>query len=311
MATKYLAAAANNSAASWWGSRPYLLNFVGASSRYVNVPTSSALNFGTGAFSVSFWVNATNPTASQDSMVAKDSYAGGSSYAGWMINIGSSNKLNFETRAVVSGSGPDNAVLSTAAFPTATLTHVCCVRDGSSPATLRIYINGSLNNSASEASSTNVSASTAMTIGAINASSLSQYFDGSISNIIIYNTNLTSGNVSSLYNSGAGVYSDPIGGAVYHARFDEGSGTTLSDAVNSNTGNLINSPTWSAKAVCLNVVAAPGIADVAHLNGNNLTLDVPLSCSSVQMTGGEQLIVPSKTLYPMLARNFGGHFAKA
>ena len=158
---------------------------------YVLVPNNNSLNFGTAAFSLCAWVQASNPVTNQDAIFGKDSFAGTSSYAGYLLNVsGTPAKWAFETRNVVSGSGPDTQLLSVSA-PGTTWTHLAGVREGTSPATLRLYVNGLSDNSATETAITNVTNSTAAIIGALNAGLLSQFFNGQLDDIRIYNRALS------------------------------------------------------------------------------------------------------------------------
>ena len=80
-----------------------------------------------------------------------------------------------------------------------------------------------------------------------------QYFDGKIDEVAVWNDELTSAEVTAIYNSGnmlnvssdSGNYASAANLKGYY-RFNEGSGTSLQDnSSNSNTGT-INGATWTA-----------------------------------------------------------------
>ena len=250
---------------------------------YATISNSNVLNFGTGAFAISAWVKADNPSSNADGIFSKDSFAGGSSYTGFLLNVGDSNKWAFETRNVVSGSGPRAQVVSVANAGT-DRTHLVGVRDGISPAPLRLYVNGVLVNSETEAAEANISNNTTATIGALNADFLGQYFNGVIEAVSAYNRALSATEVSQLYRDPLGMFNRvrvPVGpkrtpvtprgsaltlnrgipriGAINrshpHARGlvscwrampDMERGTRWRDLAGKNDGTLVNGPTWRA-----------------------------------------------------------------
>jgi len=73
-------------------------------------------------------------------------------------------------------------------------------------------------------------------------------FDGSLDDLRLYSTELTTGDISALYNNGVGTESESgsLGtDLIAHWKFDEGTGITTADSSgNGNTGTLVNSPTW-------------------------------------------------------------------
>ena len=81
----------------------------------------------------------------------------------------------------------------------------------------------------------------------------SQYFDGKIDEVAVWNDELTSAEVTAIYNSGnmlnvssdSGNYASAANLQGYY-RFNEGSGTSLQDnSSNSNTGTITGA-TWTA-----------------------------------------------------------------
>ena len=83
--------------------------------------------------------------------------------------------------------------------------------------------------------------------------SLSNIFDGEINNAAIFNTALSSSNMTAIYNSGAPIDLSSNSGnynassnLIFWMRFNEGTGTSYADSsTNSFTGSGVNTPTWS------------------------------------------------------------------
>ena len=84
-------------------------------------------------------------------------------------------------------------------------------------------------------------------------SSLSNIFDGEINNAAIFNTALSSSNMTAIYNSGVPIDLSSNSGnynassnLIFWMRFNEGTGTSYADSsTNSFTGSGVNTPTWS------------------------------------------------------------------
>ena len=79
------------------------------------------------------------------------------------------------------------------------------------------------------------------------------YIAGNIDEVAIWDTNLSSADITAIYNSGvpnnlmssASYDTDRTGNLVGYWRFEEGTGTSVADSSdNSNTGTLVNTPTW-------------------------------------------------------------------
>lgn len=84
-------------------------------------------------------------------------------------------------------------------------------------------------------------------------STLSNIFDGEINNAAIFNTALSSSNMTAIYNSGVPIDLSSNSGnynassnLIFWMRFNEGTGTSYADSsTNSFTGSGVNTPTWS------------------------------------------------------------------
>ena len=167
----------------------------------VSVPSSSELNFGTNDFTVEFWVRFQDLVDQSNGLVSKDSYAGGSAYAGWVINIADGlGGFGIETRHLVAGNGPDtNARWVKSNLSTLTWYHVAAIRQSS---ILSLFVNGVLRASAQELLLTDVNCATEQTIGSLNAGHLQQ-FQGDLDEVSIFNRALSSTEVAAIYAAGS------------------------------------------------------------------------------------------------------------
>lgn len=111
----------------------------------------------------------------------------------------------------------------------------------SATTTVTLYLNGVSVNSSATFTTVGNTQNNAIRI----APSANTRFDGALDDIRIFNSTLTSGEVTALYGYREG--SLTASALVAHWRFDEGSGSSVSDtSSNSNTGTITGSPTWVA-----------------------------------------------------------------
>lgn len=176
----------------------------------VAVANNDVFNIGSGPFSLSVWVKADNPTVNADGVIAKDNYSGTTTYNGFLLNVQADNKWAFQTRKKVAGVGPSTVVFSQNPASTGWV-HLVAVREGNSPATLSLYVNGVLQNTAVEASETNINNLSALYIGMLGPTP-PQYFDGVVDEVRFYNIALNQEKVTALYNSGVGTEVVSVGG---------------------------------------------------------------------------------------------------
>lgn len=114
--------------------------------------------------------------------------------------------------------------------------------------TYKLYLNNVLKGTNAFTAAWNESATRVYcTIGAVRFSSFHLYdFDGNIDEIAIWNTTLSAGNITALYNSGNGaIDAASISGLVAYWRMgdgtEEGSGSTVYDmSTNSYNGTIVN-----------------------------------------------------------------------
>ena len=153
---------------------------------YLSVPSTTALQFGTGDFTVESWVYLTaTPSAQYAQIIGRTEYG---TNADWMLQITNANKLTFYL-----GSTASFIVTSTAAISLNTWTHVAVSRSGSS---FKLFINGTIDGTATNSGSTDATGSGVYTIGSDQAGDevlLSGYLSNlrAVKGTAIYTSNFT------------------------------------------------------------------------------------------------------------------------
>lgn len=169
-----------------------------AANEFLSLADNAAFEPGAGAWSVAFWVKLTDATPAADAgLVGKYNFI--SNQRSWVVN----QKTDGQTRVVVSSNGAVTTLLSTTdARSDATWYHVVAVYVPST--SLKIYINGSLNNTNTTSIPASIHNSNAsFKIGAwANDENLSS--NGTYDEVAIYSKELSADNVTWLYNSGNG-----------------------------------------------------------------------------------------------------------
>ena len=170
-----------------------VFNFDSASSQFIDVPTTDSINF-TSAFSTAMWFKTTS-TASMFSS------HGTSSIKYFIQWTGSSNRIRLRiydsTNAAIT---IDN--IPSQDFDNGNWHHLAFTTDGTTSTNkVIIYLNGQeLSNKGTLANTGIKSVTGSLKIGALNDGS--NTFDGQLSNFQAWNTELTSTEVTTLYNSG-------------------------------------------------------------------------------------------------------------
>ncbi len=223
------------------GKRSRALSFDG-SAEYVNIPDNNQLQV-TGSLTLAGWVyRRGDSTGSSGTIIGKDLDLN----AGYSLEVKDSSEASPDkVRCLLNGlSG--NSLHSTASIPNNTWTHIACVYNGS---TIQVYINGQSSGSVNSTGSISTSTD-ALRIGhSKGTSNASNYFNGDIDDVRIYNRSLSATEIAALYNVGAQrVIVANKTGLVGYWSFNEGTSTTAGDFSGSvNNGTLTGSnglPTW-------------------------------------------------------------------
>lgn len=179
----------------------------------------------------------------------------GTAGAGYQLTQGDSGGATAEISCLL------NAVAwckSTATFAnTTSWVHIVLTRQSG---TLKFYINGVLNANTYTTSPTAPASGTTLGIGQEPGTVGSRFFSGAVDEVRIYDRALTSGDVTALYNGGAGVVGTTEANLVAGFHLDEGSGTSTADySGGGHTGTLNGTATW----VTGYVAAAASLTDVS------------------------------------------------
>jgi hypothetical protein len=154
----------------------------------IRISNNDSLNFGTSDFSMSLWIK---PNSEYCQIIGKDVFPGG--LLGYYLSIGAAGtrKLRFATRNV-----SDNTLDSPNPLPNE-WTYIVAVRKSN---ILKLYINGTLDSSLSESSTTNVSSNADFKIGRFDEwIGVQSSFYGNIDDIRIYNRALSETEIQQLY----------------------------------------------------------------------------------------------------------------
>ncbi len=234
---------------------------------YVHIgdPAGGQLDFGSGDFSVGFWMK-TSGYVDQSSSVnvpLSKTAVGTGNAAGYYFQYGSSNQLQFVVR-----NGSSTYALATPTSIVGDWHYYMGVRSGS---TMYFYQDGvSVGSTAVSGSTSN---SEFFQVGSYGAGGPYFNVNGSMDEVRVYNRALAATEIQSLYDLGS---SDKInssisqkqgGGTLANGlagywKFDEGTGTSAADAsTNANTGTLQGSPIWQSSGKIGTAVTFDGSND--------------------------------------------------
>ena len=173
--------------------------FDGSSGR-ISMENPGHLNFGTGPFSLEAWFNwnGGGGTAANN-IIRKSDYPVSGPGSGYWLRVGSGT-LEFSVGATT---GPDGQSLVTAPISTGAWHHAVAVRDDSGA--VKLYVDGQAQGTVvRQASSANSTSETPFTIGAWDDRfGVTEFFNGQIDEIAVYNRALSASGARSLFEAGS------------------------------------------------------------------------------------------------------------
>ena len=175
----------------------YSMDFVAASSQYINAGNNASLNFGTGDGSVSCWFKTTqNVTGAVDLVINGGFSTGGKAY---LLYLDSSEKVGFY---LDDNSSPTTPAQSSGSVADGNWHHVVGVRESGN---IKLYLDGSPVSTQTD-STGNIDSTDPLIIGAgMNASTgvVGNFYDGKIDEVAIWNTALGETAIQEIYNATA------------------------------------------------------------------------------------------------------------
>ena len=213
------------------------LDFDGVNDQ-VNVTTSD-VDFGANDFTVTAIANWTGSNA-DGKLAYAERGTSPSALAAWQIRTDGAGNMKFQTNTA-SGGWTEVSFSGVEAILNKGLTHLTFVRVGSS---VTLYINGALYSSGSGIASTLDPANGNFCIG--NRIGSANYWNGLIGQYKIFNTALTAGQVSDLYNNPEKIVPDGVANSALKLWLPmmEGAGTTVYDGSGNGNHGTINGATW-------------------------------------------------------------------
>ena len=155
-----------------------------------------------GDWSISVWINAT--TVQHSVIIGKWNGGGSASDLGYIIRIGSDNKLY---TSVGTTSGPSAVSTSRISIDEDRWYHLVMVADVGNM--LRLYADGvNVVNASLSASGSIRNTTSGISIGSYNAGEYNQPFDGNIGEVMIFADALNSTTINQMYNASKGTYSN-------------------------------------------------------------------------------------------------------
>ncbi len=224
------------------------LEFLNASSQYVNCGSSSLFDVGSADFCVMCWFNV---TVNGDEIVSKGRFA--DIGPGWQLrrNNGGGGHI---LAAFSDGTGGFDIVLTAAAFPLNTWTHCAIVRDNVA-SLYRLYINGVEDDSTAILNASgSLNNSNDFLIGAVEepAGTPTRFMDGLIDDLRFYPNLVGAAEIQTIYSAGQTAGHDGIVAPTRYLLNEGAPGVAAAGAgvikdvgANKINGTPVNSPVWA------------------------------------------------------------------
>jgi hypothetical protein len=198
----------------------------------IDIGTTSTFDFTSSAFSVSFWVKF-NDVSTYQSLVMRGQWY----LEGWEIALATTAEIWLRT---YQNSGIQTSQSTANSIPKDEWINVTCARSGT---TCNIYINGVLDVDVAASHTDPTTSTDALVFGVESSGGASQYFDGDMSDVRIYDAALTADEVQYIYTNGDQGTDPTTTNLVSQWLLDEGTGTTATDNAGSNDGTITGA-TW-------------------------------------------------------------------
>jgi hypothetical protein len=163
------------------------------SAAHVVIPDSDAWDFGTGDFSISFWMIQNSLAGSHQGIISGDS--SGDPSVGWSIYT----LVDGQIHVSVNEASTNVVTSGTRHIDIATWNHIVLRREGTGSTGLNVWINGLAGSSPQTGNVTINSANTGLTFGRYYSNVDSFYLAGYLDDIRVYNRALTSQEIWQLY----------------------------------------------------------------------------------------------------------------
>ncbi len=200
----------------------------------------------TSSFTLEAWVRPDTLTASRP-VIAKSESAGGNS--GYLLSA----RYTGNPTGFVASAGAAKSVVRPSPLPEAVWSHLAFTSDGTN---LHFYIDGKLAATAPAIAAKATAASLVIGYGQV----LGGYFDGMIDEVRLYDVARSESEIQVDRDTAVGLDQIPV--AAYS--FDEGSGTTVKDAIGSHTGT-ISGATWSSSGKYGSALSFDGTNDLVSI----------------------------------------------
>jgi hypothetical protein len=248
---------ANEASSPAWNGNTYSLSLDGTND-YVEVADSDDFSFGNGstnsAFSYSFWVRVDRSSSNVfQHLISK----GSSNNSEYLIQHMPPNSYGLNVNSIYFALYPGSTSGTVVESPASSITlntwhHIVCTVDGTGNRSgMKIYIDGSPQTlrTSGQSSLTMINSTDPLRFGArSNNTTPNSYLQGKMDEIALFNSELSSSNVTSIYNSGAPDDLSSLSpvGWWRTGDNDSGTGTTITDqGSGGNDGTLTNGPTFS------------------------------------------------------------------